>query len=186
MSFLQQHRGKIVLTAWGLLIAGILRAEPAAGALSGSGHSICGPWGCGPPLSSLIVWHTFIAAVVVPASVWAAFRYPAFAAAAYRPVVAVVFGACLLFVVVNTALWWQTASEFGRQFLFQRMLFAVVAFTDAPVIPAAVAATAYGLLGRRTAARIRRGLLPDNDGRSRTQQMEDLSNVIVSEMDASS
>ena len=82
-AFLRRHRVLLLMTTWGVVIAGILRAEPLLAALFGSGHSICGVWGCGPPLSSLLVWHGFIAALTIPAAVWTAVCSPVHAAGVF-------------------------------------------------------------------------------------------------------
>lgn len=44
------------ITVWGLSIFGVLQVQHFAWL---SAHSVCGPWGCGPPLQALIAYHGF-------------------------------------------------------------------------------------------------------------------------------
>ena len=46
-----------------------LHDAPIAG-----GHSICGPWGCGPTIPALLSAHGFWLMVAIPASLWAGKR----------------------------------------------------------------------------------------------------------------
>lgn len=41
------------------------------------GHSICGPWGCGPPLEALLGYHTFWTLLLAPAVMAAVWFAPA-------------------------------------------------------------------------------------------------------------
>ena len=147
----------VVVLVWLTGLVGILHAEPAFGKIFGSGHSICGVWGCGPPLSSLLVWHAFVGMVAIPAAVVTAVKFPAEARRWGTSALAVTLATAAVFVFINTANWWQGASAFARGFVLQRSLFSLVAFTDAPIIPCGAAVGVYWWLGRRGVSHISRG-----------------------------
>ena len=66
----------IGLLVWGAALFGILQI----GLASGSGlheHSICGPWGCGPPTSALLGWHGFWLLLAGPLVGIAIYAWPA-------------------------------------------------------------------------------------------------------------
>lgn len=142
-------RRLVGLLAWMLVLGGILHAEPALQNLLGTGHSICGVWGCGPPTSSLLVWQAFIAAVLIPSAILASISSPLSAGKYGKVVFALITTAAVMFVLINTANWYQSASETAQTYLFRRMLFATVSFTDAPVVPAVAAAAIYWKLGAK-------------------------------------
>lgn len=141
-----------LLLLWTLLLAGVLHSEPLLQKVLGANHSICGVWGCGPPITSLLAWHGFVAAAIVPSAVIAAKRSPITARRWGRVVLAATLAGAAGFLLMNTVQWYQSTSEFARGFLLQRVLFATVSFTDAPVVPAILAATGYWWLGRKSEA----------------------------------
>ncbi len=133
---------------WMLLLAGVLRSDPLLQKVIGANNSICGVWGCGPPINSILVWQGFIALAIVPTAVIAAKKFPITARRWGRVVLAVTLAGAAIFLLVNTVQWYQSTSAFAREFLVRRVLFAMVSFTDAPVIPAVLAATVYWWLSR--------------------------------------
>lgn len=99
------------------------------------GHSICGAWGCGPPLSALVACHGAWFVILFP--VLPLFRRRL---AAWESRV----GWCMMFaglagilgVAAHEVLYWlPAASEWQRQFLLQRWLFSVATWTDVPLLP---------------------------------------------------
>lgn len=158
----QRFRKPLLLFTWALAVAGILHAEPLLAQVVGDGHSVCGFWGCGPPLKSIIVWHGFVACVVVPAAAWLAHAYPVLSFRVGGAVLwTVVISACV-FIAANTTLWWWTASPVARGFVLHRALFSTVAFSDVPVWPLLAAAIAF----RFAAGRFRRASLANDHGSS--------------------
>ena len=181
-----KYRTALLLSLWAASVAVILHVEPLLAKISGDGHSICGAWGCGPPLSSLIVWHGFVASVAIPTAVLLAKRYPLLALKYGRLVASLIALFAATFVVANTGMWWRNASEFARGFLMQRVLFCTVAFTDAPVIPLVVAGVAYWACGRRSQTPTASvDSTSDVDGRTRTEQLEDLGDIAVGKVNTS-
>ena len=45
-----------LVAVWGVSLLGVLQIQHLP---LDAGHSVCGPWGCGPPLPPLIAYHGF-------------------------------------------------------------------------------------------------------------------------------
>jgi hypothetical protein len=56
------------LLAWSGLARGVLEFRRIPGEYT---HSLCGPWGCSPPLQALVAMHGFWVLATVPPAVWA-------------------------------------------------------------------------------------------------------------------
>ncbi|MEZ6062347.1 MAG: hypothetical protein R3C19_18550 [Planctomycetaceae bacterium] len=190
-----------IAAAWG-----ILKSEPLVAAVVGSNHAICGSWGCGPPTSSLIVWNTFVAMSLFTIVWLAQARRPATTRRWSAAVAWIIAASVVAAIGIHTAMWWSSASEFGRSFLWQRVLFAMVAFPDLPAIPLVSAAgflcwlTRFRRIPRQhgdsphgvtaasphTAAEHTHGSLADQHLRPDSQQIEDFGNVAVRKVNAPS
>ncbi len=152
-----------LVVAWLTSIVAVLRAEPVLAAVVGSGHSICGPWGCGPPLSSLLVWHGFVAILLVPSAIIAAKNWPDFAVHRAKPLLLIVGLATATFLATNLAVWWHSSNDLAHGYVVHRALFSLVAFTDAPIIPSTLAAGIYWWMSRRYRRTKEAGELWTND-----------------------
>ena len=118
------------------------------------GHSICGPWGCGPTTEALIGYHTFWLVLMLPIAI---------AARAFLPNTAVRrVGLALLttglLIIVGYVGW--DASRFVAQansaaYLGQRCFFTLVTSVDMPMMQLA-------LLGLIVTARRKRTPAPAN------------------------
>jgi hypothetical protein len=96
----------LLVAAWLTVILLVLRAESAISDVVGAGHSICGPWGCGPPLSSLLVWHGFVTILLVPSAIIAARNWPD-VAVDWAPALALVVGlTAAVFMSTSLVTWW--------------------------------------------------------------------------------
>jgi len=62
-SRLLSWRNLLLLTAWVLAAFGTLQVHRLEDVL---GHAICGPWGCGPPVSALVGYHGFWLLLLLP------------------------------------------------------------------------------------------------------------------------
>jgi hypothetical protein len=100
------------------------------------GHSICGAWGCGPPLQALLAYH--LAWLVVLAPPAAVLVHSALVPAhilrrsgALLCVVAVFFVAAV--VIYQRVAWWPSASEWQRGFFWHRCGFVLATAIDIPV-----------------------------------------------------
>lgn len=56
-------RNLLWLVAWMLALFGVLQVHQLEGMF---GHAICGPWGCGSPVSALIGYHAFWCLLIWP------------------------------------------------------------------------------------------------------------------------
>jgi hypothetical protein len=138
----------MLVTAWLTSILLVLRAEPVLAGVVGAGHSICGPWGCGPPVSSRLVWNGFITLLLVPPTIVAAKNRPDVAGDWAVTVVIVVGLTAAVFVSTNRAMWWNSANDTARGYVVQRALFSLVAFTDTPIVPLTLVAGTYWRMSR--------------------------------------
>jgi len=59
-------RNLLRLGMWLLALLGILQVHQFDGLF---GHAICGPWGCGPPVSALVGYHGFWFLLLVPLAI---------------------------------------------------------------------------------------------------------------------
>jgi peroxiredoxin len=122
---------------WGLATWLVLRLHDAPIA---QGHSICGPWGCGPTIPALVAAHGFWLLVLIPAALWVGSRI-----ASGR---AIVLGwACIglgiggiATIAVREWMSWPSASAPGlRAYTIQRLLFAVATLVEIPLVPTILA-----------------------------------------------
>jgi len=56
-------RNVFLLAAWAAALFGTLQVHQLEGLF---GHAICGPWGCGPPVSALLGYHGFWFLLILP------------------------------------------------------------------------------------------------------------------------
>lgn len=123
-----------ILALWAAALWGALALRHAPGDW---GHSVCGPWGCGPPAQALLAIHLAWLLLLLPPSVAtaASSRVP-------RPAKRLVAGCLATSGVValvgvigyQLLVWLPQASQYARGYLFQRCLFAVVTTIDFPAL----------------------------------------------------
>ena len=103
----------------------------------GDEHSICGPWGCGPPTSALIAVHSAWAfAILLPAllvprrfalsrpvGVWAS-----------RILLMVGLGGIIGITLWQWLVWMPQAGEWARPFIWKRCAFSIATTIDWPVV----------------------------------------------------
>ena len=126
-------------------------------------HAICGPWGCGPPLSALVACHAFWA-VLIGGTVVVVRRYWSGSTLAIVGRLLAVGG---LIGLATLAIWEAVhGSPAGegilRPYLVQRYLFVLLTSIDTPIVELTVAGGAMVVAGRGKAAE--RGGGPDVDG----------------------
>lgn len=132
--------------AWVALVFGTLQI----GNLAAFGdHTICGPWGCGPPTEALIAWNGFWLALLMPSVLFVCLRMPL--RQLVRPTTWVL---AILSIVAIAWMSWQgwtwiaNRPESYHQYVVQHMLFSVATLVDVPLLPclltAAVAAVVCG------------------------------------------
>ncbi len=119
-----------LFAAWAVALFGSLQVHRWEDLL---GHAICGPWGCGPPLSALIGYHGYwFLLLLLPA--WLLKHQ--LAADTSRRIGAGLFlvatiGIALLLAVDGWQAWQR---ESLRPYLVQRMLFRLATFVDFPLV----------------------------------------------------
>jgi hypothetical protein len=119
--------------AWGLALYGVLLFGMLP--LDLGEHELCGPWGCLPPLQSLISLHACWVLVLVPAT-WGGLVFLSPRALRWVGVTATGLGlAGLLGLIVYEGVVWLAAVPPELQPYFpRRVLFALAMNTDLPVL----------------------------------------------------
>lgn len=138
----QQPKLIIAALCWGVLLSASLEITNLEQTFR---QSICGPWGCGPPLAALMSWHTF----------WLIFLAFPFGllANSYRHMRAFTRGCRLailagLLTLVGIGIheyltWYQTASDWARPYYVKRYLFVVINLWYVPIVQVIL----YGIIG---------------------------------------
>lgn len=102
------------------------------------GHSVCGSWGCGPPIEALIGYHGFWTLIILPIAAGVGAFVPA---AISRKVGWAVLGISVLGTVGYVA--WDVISYAMRSgdyhVLMQRGLFTLITTVDIPMLPTILA-----------------------------------------------
>jgi len=101
------------------------------------GHSICGPWGCGPPVEALLGYHAFWLVLTFPVAISIA----SYLSPSRRSKLGWLFLAVGIIGVVfvaggNTVEYWKSSES--SKYLLQRFFFATVTKIDIPMIQAIV------------------------------------------------
>jgi hypothetical protein len=137
---MQSLRLYFAIGIWAVLLFAVLQVGRIAGDHShsythGTGLSICGSWGCGPPVEALIGWHAFwIVFLALPLAVairtWSLPLLRSFGLTVLVLGLLMVLGICA----------WETLTWNGdRAYLLHHYLFAVVTQVDVPAIPITLA-----------------------------------------------
>ena len=141
------------IVVWGLvflstLSIGQMRAD--------WGHSICGPWGCGPPLPALVACHLSWLVVLLPLT---ALIQAKFTERATRWLGSMLMTFGLIGIVGIIAYefftWWPSANEFHRRYLWQRLGFSIVTQIDLPVIESIFTGCLLYILGENRRIRMK-------------------------------
>jgi hypothetical protein len=136
------------LVAWGGCLAGSLAFANWPGDL---GHGICGPWGCGPPLQSLIACHAaWLVALAPPAGllVWSR-KVSVTTRRRVGIVMTLVPLAVLMSLFVHQLLvWWPQAGQWQRPYFWQRFGFTIATTVDVPVVQALLIGPTIWLSGQ--------------------------------------
>ena len=141
------------LTAWVLAAFGALMIAEIPGDF---GESLCGVWGCLPPMQALVAMHLFWLVLLVPPAALAGLRLPRLAAIRLG-VLLVLVGAAAAVVVVglDVARWLSAMEPELHGFAGRHALYSLATHTDAPMMQAVVAgAIGWGIAWRRTGERM--------------------------------
>ncbi len=130
----------LMLLLWGAGLYGALQVRQVE---SLNVHGICGPWGCGPPVSALISWHGFWLLLVAPI---VGLTVRGCSAKWLRRVGLAVTSVGLLTLVAiavwQAVTWLPQVSEGRLTYFVQRYLFKVITLVDVPVMPITLAGLA--------------------------------------------
>lgn len=150
------------LLAWAGALFGVLRI----GLASGHGlheHSLCGPWGCGPPTSALVGWHGFWLLLAGPPVGFVVYAWPARRMRNLGVALSVASVLVLLGVGIwEAATWLPKISPGEPTYMVQRYLFSVITMTDVPTIPLTLSGLVL-LIAWRTKIRRQRITETEND-----------------------
>ena len=143
----------VVLPIWAAALYGTLNIHtlPASWA-----HSICGPWGCGPPTEALVACHGFWCVLGLPIAAIAAATLPA----RHLPRLAgVLLGLGALGVVAvgiwEAVNWLPDVAAHQRGYFPQRWMFSIATRVDFPIVEtllAGVLVLAWGRILRPASA----------------------------------
>ena len=126
-----------MLLLWGAGLYGVLQVRQVE---SLNVHGICGPWGCGPPVSALISWHGFWLLLVAPIVGLTVRGCSATWLRRVRLAVTSIGLLALVAIAVWQAVTWLPQVPAGQPAYFvQRYLFKVITLVDVPVIPITLA-----------------------------------------------
>ncbi len=121
------------------------------------GHSICGPWGCGPPLQTLLACHLAWLVVLAPpaALLVQSQRVPTHVLRRFGTVLCVIAVVSVAAMIIyQRVAWWPSASEWQRGFFWQRCGFVLATMIDLPV--AQVLLLGFCLRSRRPEPNVKR------------------------------
>lgn len=133
-----------ILTLWGLTLAGTLSVARWPG---NWGHSVCGVWGCGPPLQTLVACHVSWVVVLAPPALYLlsrASQREAFARALSLTSIVVLILAVTLVAIAAAheyLTWYATASDFQKIYFCRRVGFVLITTVEVPLLEVAGLAT---------------------------------------------
>lgn len=127
---MQLVRIGIMATAWAAGIYGGLQLQHLK-----LGHSICGPWGCGPPTEAVVSMHVFWALALFPLAVVAARKTPGWPWRKIGLMVAALAGVIIVVIgVVDHLQWRALAGDSAGNYAAERFLFRLATLTDLPLV----------------------------------------------------
>jgi hypothetical protein len=135
--------------AYGLTVLGTLPGDLGHALF---GESLCGPWGCLPPLQALVAWHLLVVLAFIPLVLWAVRCWP--------PVRLWAFGAALtalgvlgLAIVAGREVLrcWLTFPDL-RPYTAQRILCVLATLIYVPLVQVTLAGLTGWLVGKRRCA----------------------------------
>lgn len=131
-------RTAVGLLLWAAALYGVLQVGLASdsGAHGHAGVSICGPWGCGPPVRALVGWHGFWL-VLVALPVGLLIRWWPIARLKFVGLGLTALGVLMLagIGIYEAVTWLPNIPDGEPAYFVQRCLFSVVTLTDIPVLP---------------------------------------------------
>ena len=139
----------------------------------------CGEWGCSASIPRLLAWQLPVMLTLVPLS-WIGSTFIPFIRRKSAVVAASLAGTTLLWVAIQTGRSWTLGQLHSATDVLQRITFLSVA-GDTVVIPMLMASTTIWCVGRQS-----RDSETNPDGRTGSEQTEDLSDVGVPHVNTAS
>jgi hypothetical protein len=141
---------KIVLggIGWGLAAFGALALASLPGDF---GHSLCGPWGCFPPIQALAAMHLFWVVVLLPLMGWGLAKGQSHQLR--RAGGLLFFGAVLAIVAVtgrDLLSWLPTVPPEFQVYWPRRVLYTLVTQSDVPLVQLLLAGAICWWVGNRS------------------------------------
>ena len=123
-------RNFFLFFAWAAGLFGVLQVHQLEGWF---GHALCGPWGCGPPVSALIGYHGFWLLLMLLPAWWLKQQL---SSAALRRLgtgllLVAAVGIAMLLAIDGWQTWQRTAM---RPYMLQRGFFRLATFVDFPLV----------------------------------------------------
>ncbi|MEM9701540.1 MAG: hypothetical protein AAF907_03750, partial [Planctomycetota bacterium] len=135
------------LIGWGAACYGVVQVAEREGAFGDA--SICGPWGCGPPLPAVIAMHGFWLIVAAGVVRLAALFLPArWLRHVGRALTVIGLLGAIGLAGWGVSEWWAEVATDRRQYAGRRLLFELAAHTDLPVLQATLAGATAWIVGR--------------------------------------
>ncbi len=121
---------------WGVVLTGTLSIAKWPGDW---GHSICGPWGCGPTLQALTACHLSWLAIALPLSFLGVRHLRQRVHVLLGRTILVVSAAGLLaFTCYEWRTWWSGASDWQRPYFWNRVGFSIITCVELPLLQLSV------------------------------------------------
>ena len=136
------------LASWALAAFGALMIVEIPGEF---GESLCGVWGCLPPMQALVAMHLFWLVLLVPPAALVGLRLPRLAAIRLGVLMVLVGTAAAAAVVgLDVARWLSAMEPELHGYAGRRALYSLATHTDAPMVQAVVAGViCWGIAWRR-------------------------------------
>lgn len=134
------------LIAWAAVLVATLSIANVPGHW---GHSVCGPWGCGPPLQALVACHAAWIVVLLPPTLLLRRKLsPGVRWKTGWIVLGLGLAGLIALGLSESLSWLNHADEWHRQYLPQRIGFKLVTLVDVPLVQLVVVAVALLARGR--------------------------------------
>lgn len=101
------------------------------------GHSVCGPWGCGPPTQALVGCHLAWVILLAPLAISLGPMRSITSVDRLRIGEALICVGFLLLasvVVYQFVTWWPDVSDWQRKFIWQRLGFVIATNVELPMV----------------------------------------------------
>ena len=140
--------GATKLAVWAAALWGALRVTRLPGYW---GHSICGLWGCGPPLQAIVGWHLAWVVVLAPLALgWGPLHsLPGYRLRRFGMALAIGGAALIVGVAIHERIsWWPAVSPLQQSYYWQRVGFVIATNVDLPMLQLVVFGLIIDLRGR--------------------------------------